>query len=289
MPVEVLVEAVTTSPGHAPDRIRVHADHDGALFVNFVWFREQTCIVLCPYGRLQAALYDADTVLVGYDQRRGEPRGAAGTAGAGDCVDCYRCVAVCPTGHRHPQGNADGMRGLRQLHRSVRRGHAEAATPARARALRQPARFRDGKRRFLRGPRRDVRGAHAHGAVGLRVRRDAATSVRGRPLARPGPVYTVEADRVHNVFQLHIVNKRPGPRTFKIVGAGSAGADTTVGQTEVALESLADIKIPVHVFVPASAFKTGTKTQLSIACDEPGGELTRLATAPAAGASSGRR
>jgi cytochrome c oxidase accessory protein FixG len=71
------------------------------LYLNFVWFREQLCIILCPYGRLQSALIDDNSVVIGYDAGRGEPRGAlrsSGGDGAGDCIDCFRCVQVCPTG-----------------------------------------------------------------------------------------------------------------------------------------------------------------------------------------------
>jgi cytochrome c oxidase accessory protein FixG len=76
----------------------------GALYFNFAWFREQLCIVICPYGRLQSALIDDHSLVIGYDGRRGEPRGRAGAAGAGDCVDCARCVQVCPTGIDIRQG-----------------------------------------------------------------------------------------------------------------------------------------------------------------------------------------
>jgi cytochrome c oxidase accessory protein FixG len=75
-----------------------------ALWFNFAWFREQFCIVLCPYGRLQSALIDNDTLVIGYDTKRGEPRGKKGAAGAGDCVDCRRCVSVCPVGIDIRQG-----------------------------------------------------------------------------------------------------------------------------------------------------------------------------------------
>ena len=68
------------------------------LYFSFSWFREQFCIILCPYGRLQSALTNDDTVVIGYDKKRGEPRGKAGTEGAGDCINCTRCVQVCPTG-----------------------------------------------------------------------------------------------------------------------------------------------------------------------------------------------
>ena len=69
-----------------------------ALYFCFAWFREQFCIVLCPYGRLQSVLTDDDTVVIGYDSNRGEPRGKATIAGNGACIDCRRCVQVCPTG-----------------------------------------------------------------------------------------------------------------------------------------------------------------------------------------------
>lgn len=72
------------------------------MLFQFGWFREQFCTVLCPYARFQSVLMDANTVLVGYDARRGEPRGRMKQGQAvpekGDCVDCGLCVRVCPTG-----------------------------------------------------------------------------------------------------------------------------------------------------------------------------------------------
>ncbi len=74
------------------------------LYFNFAWFREQLCIVICPYGRLQSALIDEHSLVIGYDTKRGEPRGKLGLPGAADCVDCNRCVQVCPTGIDIRQG-----------------------------------------------------------------------------------------------------------------------------------------------------------------------------------------
>jgi cytochrome c oxidase accessory protein FixG len=76
----------------------------GIIYFNFAWFREQLCLVICPYGRLQSALIDDDSVIIGYDEKRGEPRGKAKETGIGDCVDCTRCVQVCPTGIDIRQG-----------------------------------------------------------------------------------------------------------------------------------------------------------------------------------------
>ncbi|PIZ29972.1 MAG: cytochrome c oxidase accessory protein CcoG [Alphaproteobacteria bacterium CG_4_10_14_0_8_um_filter_53_9] len=58
--------------------------------------REQVCTYMCPYARFQGAMFDEDSLLVTYDKERGEPRGKHDKAG--DCIDCGRCVAVCPTG-----------------------------------------------------------------------------------------------------------------------------------------------------------------------------------------------
>ena len=76
----------------------------GILYFNFAWFREQLCIVICPYGRLQSALIDDNTMVIGYDATRGEPRGKVGTPNAGSCIDCSRCVQVCPAGIDIRQG-----------------------------------------------------------------------------------------------------------------------------------------------------------------------------------------
>jgi cytochrome c oxidase accessory protein FixG len=68
------------------------------FFFVYIWFREQACIIVCPYGRLQGVLLDKNSILVAYDYVRGEPRGKATEQGNGDCVNCHACVRVCPTG-----------------------------------------------------------------------------------------------------------------------------------------------------------------------------------------------
>ncbi|CAN5423962.1 cytochrome c oxidase accessory protein CcoG [soil metagenome] len=72
------------------------------ILFDFGYFREQMCIVACPYGRLQSVLLDRQSLIVGYDAKRGEPRArlrkSLPVLAAGACVDCHACVAVCPTG-----------------------------------------------------------------------------------------------------------------------------------------------------------------------------------------------
>ncbi|MGF1558214.1 MAG: cytochrome c oxidase accessory protein CcoG [Flavobacteriaceae bacterium] len=73
----------------------------------FVWFREQVCIIACPYGRMQGVLLDNKSIVVAYDHKRGEGENGRKkfrkgedreVLGHGDCIDCFQCVNVCPTG-----------------------------------------------------------------------------------------------------------------------------------------------------------------------------------------------
>ena len=75
-----------------------------ATYGNAGWLREQVCIYMCPYARFQSVMFDQDTLIISYDEVRGEPRGSRkkttdkNAAGLGDCIDCNACVHVCPVG-----------------------------------------------------------------------------------------------------------------------------------------------------------------------------------------------
>ncbi len=75
-----------------------------ATYGNAGFLREQVCKYMCPYARFQSAMFDRNTLIVSYDEDRGEPRGgrrrgaAKASLGLGDCVDCNLCVQACPTG-----------------------------------------------------------------------------------------------------------------------------------------------------------------------------------------------
>lgn len=88
------------SPLKHPQAFAVMAVATAGLMYNFLFFREQLCMVACPYGRFQSVMLDRKSLIVTYDIHRGEPRhkgrSVAGTGG--DCIDCGHCTAVCPTG-----------------------------------------------------------------------------------------------------------------------------------------------------------------------------------------------
>jgi cytochrome c oxidase accessory protein FixG len=99
---ERLEQWVFRSPLEHPAGFGAVVSVAGLMLFDFGWFREQMCTIACPYGRLQSVLLDRQSLIVGYDATRGEPRTRSRkklpVIGGGDCVDCSACVSVCPTG-----------------------------------------------------------------------------------------------------------------------------------------------------------------------------------------------
>jgi cytochrome c oxidase accessory protein FixG len=106
VPPATLNSWILGSPLKHPTAFLVFAGVTALMLFDFGWFREQTCLIACPYGRLQSVLMDRQSLVISYDEKRGEPRGKMKRASlpvvdervTGDCVDCFGCVQVCPTG-----------------------------------------------------------------------------------------------------------------------------------------------------------------------------------------------
>jgi cytochrome c oxidase accessory protein FixG len=89
-------EGITTHPGTLISLLGFST----IFFFVYWWFREQVCLVVCPYGRLQGVLLDKNSIVVAYDYKRGETRSKFDKRSertSGDCIDCSQCVKVCPT------------------------------------------------------------------------------------------------------------------------------------------------------------------------------------------------
>ncbi len=102
--VDELTQWIRRSPFEHPAAFLLMAVTTGLMLFDFCFFREQLCLVACPYGRLQSVLLDRRSMIVAYDSKRGEPRGKLARAlpiaenRSGDCIDCGLCVRTCPTG-----------------------------------------------------------------------------------------------------------------------------------------------------------------------------------------------
>lgn len=98
---EKLAMWIRSSPLNHPVAFLVMAGTTGLMLFDFLFFREQLCLIACPYGRFQSVMLDRQSKIVAYDPHRGEPRKKGKRVpgdGLGDCVDCNQCVVVCPTG-----------------------------------------------------------------------------------------------------------------------------------------------------------------------------------------------
>ncbi len=265
------------------------------LYFDFAWFREQLCIVICPYGRLQSALVDDHSLVVGYDAVRGEPRrgradapppstsaAAASTPAeasavaapkTGDCIDCLRCVQVCPTG-------IDIRQGL-QLECLACTACIDACDDVMVRLHKPRGLIRyDSLTNFAGGRTRWVRPRTILYAVLLLVGVAVTAAVLGnvKPVAfaamrMPGGAYFVDADAVRNQLLVRLTNKTTAPRRFTIslVGAPPAVQSSGTG----AVIEVAPMEEGLHTVIvrmPRTAY-TG-KFRFRIAVRDEAGDYT---------------
>jgi cytochrome c oxidase accessory protein FixG len=275
--VPELFSMMRHEPAEHPEAFLLVSALSSVLYFNFAWFREQFCVVMCPYGRLQSALVDPDSLVIGYDELRGEPRGKAKDTDRGDCVDCNRCVVVCPTG-------IDIRNGL-QMDCIACTQCIDACDDV-MRRLGQPAgliRY-DSLNGLAGKPKRVVRPRiliyTALGVLGLVV---ATVSMRGRAsfeanvLRVQGAPYVLEAGGVRNAYRVHLVNKTGKAATFHLASEGPDGMAFTVPLADVRLDSLDSTEAPVFATVPREKYRGPSTVRFVVTAE--GGEK-RTITAP---------
>ncbi len=100
--MDELIKIISDPPSEHMQGLLAILAFSGVFYFIFSYFREQVCTIVCPYGRLQGVLLDRDSIVIAYDNVRGEPRSKykkdEGWENRGDCIECYQCVDVCPTG-----------------------------------------------------------------------------------------------------------------------------------------------------------------------------------------------
>ncbi len=225
-----------------------------ALYFNFAWFREQLCLVICPYGRMQSVLIDDHSLVIGYDTTRGEPRGRLGTVDAGACIDCTRCVQVCPTGIDIRQGLQIECIACAACIDACDEVMAKVKRPAGLIRHDSTAAFAGGRTRWLR-PRLWLYLALL--SAGLAAAAWALSTVRPAELGvtrLAGAPYFVDAETVRNQFLVRLVNKRDEAVSFRIALEGPAGLRQTGLGEPVTLGPLAEELRPLVVSVPRADY-----------------------------------
>ncbi|MHA7809840.1 MAG: cytochrome c oxidase accessory protein CcoG [Marinobacter adhaerens] len=233
-----------------------------ATYLNAGWLREKVCFHMCPYGRFQSSMVDADSLVISYDAARGEPRGSRKkddvqvSQELGDCIDCQMCVQVCPTGIDIRDGlqmECIGCAACIDACDSImdKMGYA--------RGLVRYASERDlkgGKTNLLR-PRLVGYFVFLALMIGL-----FSWGVASRPLV----TLDVERDRgmyrytgggnIENSYLLKLTNKDSSPR-YLVIEVGGFEEFSTTGPGGILVGAGERVEIPFSVAVPSSSLDSG--------------------------------
>jgi cytochrome c oxidase accessory protein FixG len=245
--------------------------YGGATYVNAGFMREQVCKYMCPYARFQSAMFDRDTLIITYDETRGEPRGARKrgvdpkSKGLGDCVDCTLCVQVCPTGIDIRKGlqyeciacaacidACDEVMDKVGYPRGLIRYDTQSGLEGRRKRVVRPRTvvYATLLGLLLAGFAVTLSGRDV---VGVDVIRDRNALFRERP-----------DGRIENVYNVKILNKDREGHEFRITGSGLPGLEVDYAGPTVWVAPGTVQGVPVRIRVPVGELRGGADLEISI-------------------------
>ncbi len=252
---ERLSQWVRSSPVQHPTAFIVMAFTTGAMLFDFLYFREQMCTLACPYGRFQSVMLDEQSLIVAYDPVRGEPRKKGkhhpGEA-VGDCVDCHRCVVVCPTGIDIRDGLQMECINCTQCIDACDDVMRRVGTPTGLIRYSSQSAIERKPQRFLRArtiiyPIILVLVFSGFGFALATKRGFDARLVRGK--GAPFSMSTV--GNVSNAFQIRLVNRTDQDQTYRFAISGIEGAELSiVDEKLLSIEPGGSRVVPVTVSFP---------------------------------------
>lgn len=262
--VEDLFLWVRQSPLEHPTAFLVMAATTLLMLLDFGYFREQICIVACPYGRFQSVLLDRRSLIVGYDSRRGEPRGklkkdgAAARPATGDCIDCGACVVTCPTGIDIRDGLQMECIGCTQCIDACDTIMDRIGKPRGLVRYTSQEVLETGERKILR-PR-----VIAYPALLLLVFGFLAAGIVGKEPADVtvlrgigSPFMVLPSGEISNQLRVKIVNRGDSPRSYRIEVAGTEDLGLVAPQNPVPIEGGRTETATVFVLAPPGSFVGG--------------------------------
>ena len=244
-----------------------------ATYGNAGFMREQVCKYMCPYARFQSAMFDRDTLIVTYDEARGEGRGSRPRSdtpeqyhakGLGDCIDCSLCVQVCPTGIDIRNGLqyeciscaacidvCDGVMDKMHYPRGLIRNSTQNGVDQK---LSRAAMFR----RVLRPRVLIYTGVLALVSAGLLWSLFSRVSFRVDVIRDRGSVARmVGQGQIENVYRLQIMNATEHDQRYVLNVAGIEGA-RIVSDADVTVDAAGSRWVPVRVQMPPNAATPGS-------------------------------
>ncbi|MGI9517689.1 MAG: cytochrome c oxidase accessory protein CcoG [Pirellulaceae bacterium] len=262
--VEKLGQWVTQSPFNHPVPFLIMAFVTCAMMFDFSFFREQLCIIACPYGRFQSVLLDQNSLIVAYDETRGEPRGKAKKKKAGrdlpivgDCVDCGNCVTTCPTGIDIRQGLQMECINCTQC--------IDACDLVMEKLGRAPNLIRYSSQSHDRGARGGLLRARtliyplllAGIAIAFLTVLTNKKTFDAIIFREPVPYTMAEDGSVRNLLRLKLTNRIEEPREFQISVTSPEGASVEVSEGQLSLDSRQVEAYHIMIIVPRDVFERG--------------------------------
>jgi cytochrome c oxidase accessory protein FixG len=234
----------------------------GAIVFDFGWFRDQMCTIACPYGRLQSVLVDQDTILVAYDEQRGDPKVRLVDRGpgvlAGDCIACKRCVSACPTGTDIRRGLQSECIGTAQCVDACEEVMLQQGKPIGLIKYTSEREQQGGTQRIwrLRNVAYLALMAVAWGTLTflLVTRADALVEFRrgGRE-----PYRLLPTGEVANQQRVRVTNQRPETQRFTIEVVSPPGATLILSESPITVEPDSLVTINAVATVPRGIFTDG--------------------------------
>lgn len=230
------------SPAAHPEAFAWMLALTATFYLHFAFFREQLCVVVCPYGRLQSVLLDDESLVIKYDEARGEPRGKRGTT-KGDCVDCKRCIAVCPTG-------IDIRNGL-QMDCVACTACIDACDDVMDKLGRPRGLIRYSMGKVVRLRVVLYAALLAIGAAVFFFATRSHATFEATLLRQPGATFVRDEHGVRNDFVVHVVNKSASAKEVVLEPASEPPASFVLPFERFELEPLSERRVPLVVTAPA--------------------------------------
>lgn len=253
----------------------------GLILLDFGFLREQICIVMCPYGRLQSVMLDRSSLIISYDERRGEPRGKkprgdVSLKQVGDCIDCRMCVTTCPTGIDIRSGLQMECIGCAQC---IDACDAVMDKIGRARGLIRYSsqEAMESARRHLVRPRIIIYPVILTILIGLFItvllnQGDAYVTVLR---ASSRPYVTLPDGRIANEVAVKIMNRASVAQMFELDVSGIDGAEIGTDEQWLHVPAGEEAQMVGVIRVPRDAFHLGRAEVDIIIRDDSGDEVHR--------------
>ena len=288
--VDALFEIITSPISEHAGGFTTMLIFSGVFFGVFAWFREQACTFVCPYGRLQSVLLDKESIVVAYDYVRGEKREKftkKRSEDAGDCIDCKKCVFVCPTGIDIRNGTQMECVNCTACMDACDSVMDRIGKPKGLIRYASENNIKDGKK-FRYTGRMKFYTAIIVILVGVIVYLLASRSnVDTRILRAKGQTYTLTQDnKVSNLFTMKSINKTYEPLEYTIVTPDYNSEVEVIGGKELVVPGNDVINVTFLLKIPRSELKPDNNRIVIQLLDKEGNVFESLKTnfsAPAEG------